>query len=310
MHQLSTPLKGLQQYQSTLSRRTPTGSTRSPTTSATSFSQHYWHKGDPQIPTQTWTCRPTRQRTPTHPDYQAEGGKAESVPRGQHGVVPSLQCPSNTLFGHFAMSSRPSCNDISPHTPTYNLSVKVESCKHEKQASPKSPSKPFTQWISLDGPQGERVRVEAYFDDGAMVNVLDEKFFNAIQHRLAKPTPSVRVMRMADGRAIPSKGVWNGMVELAGAKRKAAFEIFASGGAWKALFGKPLLEAFNAIHYYGPDEIQIAKDATNITDGTPKGGDWTQASRRVRWSRQSDDEGVEGLEGGPPGPLLHLWEWS
>src|ERR1700691_5111771 len=35
------------------------------------------------------------------------------------------------------------------------------------------------------------------------------------------------------------------------------FEIFASGGAWNVLFGKPLLQAFGAIHEYTTDTITL-----------------------------------------------------
>ena len=43
--------------------------------------------------------------------------------------------------------------------------------------------------------------------------------------------------------------------------RHGVFEVFSSGGAWALLFGKPLLEAFNAIHDYSPDIVRIPRNA-------------------------------------------------
>jgi hypothetical protein len=62
---------------------------------------------------------------------------------------------------------------------------------------------------------------------------------------------------MADGRKVPSVGVWKGRVTVGGISRKGVFEIFNSNGAWAMLFGKPLLKTFNAVHDYTVDTIQI-----------------------------------------------------
>ena len=70
-------------------------------------------------------------------------------------------------------------------------------------------------------------------------------------------TPSGKILRMADGRRVPSVGMWRGMVTVKGINREGSFEIFNSNGAWGMLFGKPLLKTFNAIHDYSEDTIQI-----------------------------------------------------
>ncbi|KAG6904159.1 hypothetical protein DXG01_012179, partial [Tephrocybe rancida] len=70
---------------------------------------------------------------------------------------------------------------------------------------------------------------------------------------------------MADGRLIPSAGIWEGNVRVSKASCSATFEVFESGGAWALLFGKPLLEAFRAVHEYGPDIDTVR---------VPHAGDW------------------------------------
>ena len=62
---------------------------------------------------------------------------------------------------------------------------------------------------------------------------------------------------MADGRRVPSVGLWKGKVTVKGVHREGTFEILNSNGAWAMLFGKPLLKAFNAIHDYTEDIIRI-----------------------------------------------------
>jgi hypothetical protein len=62
---------------------------------------------------------------------------------------------------------------------------------------------------------------------------------------------------MADGRLVPSLGTWKGEVTVKGVSNKGAFEILNSNGAWALLFGKPLLETFNAIHDYSKDTITL-----------------------------------------------------
>ena len=121
----------------------------------------------------------------------------------------------------------------------------------------KEVSLPFVHGVELSGPKGEIVRFRSVFDDGALVNAIDETLYLALKNRLSALTPSGRILRMADGRHVPSVGVWRGTVTVKGISREGSFEIFKSNGLWGMLFGKPLLQTFNAIHDYSEDTIQI-----------------------------------------------------
>ena len=118
-------------------------------------------------------------------------------------------------------------------------------------------SNPFVHGIEIAGPKGEVVRFRSVFDDGALVNAIDETLFRTLEGRLAALTPSKRILRMADGRHVPSAGVWKGKVTVKGVSREGVFEVFKSNGAWAMLFGKPLLRTFHAIHDYTEDIIRI-----------------------------------------------------
>jgi hypothetical protein len=45
------------------------------------------------------------------------------------------------------------------------------------------------------------------FDDGALVNAIDENMYLTSKGRLTALTPSKKILRMADGRCVPSIGV-------------------------------------------------------------------------------------------------------
>jgi hypothetical protein len=62
---------------------------------------------------------------------------------------------------------------------------------------------------------------------------------------------------MADGRLLPSIGTWTGIVDVDSYTAQGTFEVFDSGGAWALLFGKPLLEAFKAVHDYNGDVLWL-----------------------------------------------------
>ena len=121
-------------------------------------------------------------------------------------------------------------------------------------------SQPFLHTIELHGPQGEIVRIKSTFDDGAMVNAVDLSVYQKSEHCLKPLDKSNRILRMADGRLVPSAGIWNGEVTIGNITRGDTFEVFDSKGAWLALFGKPLLKKFKAIHDYDTDIVKIPKD--------------------------------------------------
>jgi hypothetical protein len=72
-------------------------------------------------------------------------------------------------------------------------------------------SNPFVHGVELHGPKGETVRLRGIFDDGATINVIDEKTFAMVKHRLNKPNPSDRIMRMAR--------VYHGLPETCGVSK-------------------------------------------------------------------------------------------
>ena len=121
-------------------------------------------------------------------------------------------------------------------------------------------STPFVHGVELAGPKGEIVRFRSVFDDGASVNAIDETLYQTLKSRLTALISSKRILRMADGRLIPSIGVWKGKVTVKGVCREGAFKIFKSNGAWAMLFGKPLLRTFKAVHDYAEDIIRIPRE--------------------------------------------------
>lgn len=118
-------------------------------------------------------------------------------------------------------------------------------------------SQPFVHGVKLHGPKGEIVRIKGVFDDGAMINAIDSGIFEKIKRRLRKLMPSDRLLRMADGTIVPSRGKWSGTVEICGIQRRGMFEIFPSGGSWALLFGKPLMKTFDMEHRYADNTISL-----------------------------------------------------
>ena len=124
---------------------------------------------------------------------------------------------------------------------------------------------PFVHGVELSGPKGEIVRFRSVFDDGALANAIDEKMYLTSKNRLSALAPSSRILKMADGRLVPSLGVWKGRVTVKGVSSLGTFQVLNSNGAWALLFGKPLLEAFNATHNYSDDTITIPQGETWVT---------------------------------------------
>ena len=77
-------------------------------------------------------------------------------------------------------------------------------------------SLPFVHGVELSGPKGEIVRFRSVFDDGALVNAIDETLYLSLKSRLTALTPSERILRVADGQHVPSMGVWKGMATVKG----------------------------------------------------------------------------------------------
>ena len=79
------------------------------------------------------------------------------------------------------------------------------------------------------------------------------------KNQLSTLEPSARILKMADGRLVPSLGTLKGQVTVKGVNHHSTFEVFNSNGAWALLFRKPLLEAFHAVHDYSNDVICLPK---------------------------------------------------
>ena len=100
-------------------------------------------------------------------------------------------------------------------------------------------SVPFLHTIKLNGPKGEVVRLMSTFDDGAMASAVDLKTFQKVKHQLDPLRRSKRILRMADGRLVPSMGVWSGRITVGEVSHTGTFKVFNSNGAWSVLFGNP-----------------------------------------------------------------------
>jgi hypothetical protein len=118
-------------------------------------------------------------------------------------------------------------------------------------------TRPFVHQVRFHGPQGEIIRVSANIDDGAMREVMSSSVFHKVKHRLGTTLPSTQLLRLANGVVIRSEAKWKGKVEVNGISTGVMFEVFDSGGKWDFLFGKTLLESFQAVHDYKLDEITL-----------------------------------------------------
>ena len=55
------------------------------------------------------------------------------------------------------------------------------------------------------------------------------------------------------------------MMVLGGIAFKGKFEVFDSKGGWAFLFGKPLMQADCATHYFEMDVVRICSESSDIT---------------------------------------------
>jgi hypothetical protein len=139
-------------------------------------------------------------------------------------------------------------------------------------SSERRKSVPFIQNVLLQGGGGEEI-LEAIVDDGAMANAIDEDTYRKARRGIGELEWSGRVLRMADGRIVPSRGRWCGRVTFGGVERQGEFEVFPSGGAWVVLFGKPLLGDFGAWHGYEEDVIMLRDEnrTVRVENAQPRG---------------------------------------
>jgi hypothetical protein len=72
----------------------------------------------------------------------------------------------------------------------------------------------FQYALKLNSPKGEVVRLKSTFNDSAMASTVDLKAFQSIKHHLDPLQKSNRILCMADGRLVPSTGVWNRRITI------------------------------------------------------------------------------------------------
>ncbi|KAG2057624.1 hypothetical protein BDR06DRAFT_878132, partial [Suillus hirtellus] len=104
--------------------------------------------------------------------------------------------------------------------------------------------------------------VKALFDKGAMVNAMCATAFEQVKSQLGGWGTLLKRLRMVNGAVIPSKAAWKGEVTIGGIKTEGKFEVFKSEGRWEFLLGKPLLQAFQAIHKYETDVVHITGEGS------------------------------------------------
>ena len=154
--------------------------------------------------------------------------------------------PPNPTCCSVQMQTSPSPDICSINT-TDNVITDIYSLYVTGQLIMSKASTPFLTVASLQGPQGERVRFLATVDNGAMINALNAMTYQNTANRLTKLSPSQCTLRMADGSLVPSLGIWSGTFEWGLMRCTTTFKVFPSGGSWKMLIGKTLLEQLNTI---------------------------------------------------------------
>ena len=70
---------------------------------------------------------------------------------------------------------------------------------------------------------------------------------------------------MADGKIVNAEAVWRGPIQINNICVQGSFEVFNSGGSWSFLFGKLLMKAFDAVHYYSKDVVTIGSGGRAAT---------------------------------------------
>ena len=163
-------------------------------------------------------------------------------------------------------------------------------------------TRPFVHQVELQGTKGGFVYLKGLFDNGAMVNAICSTLFRRLSHILGHLQPSTKMLRMADGSHVKSHGQWVGNVGLGGRTIRTAFEIFPSGKGWSLLFGKPLLQEFEAVHDYKQDTLHIPHNGSwatlpnecgeTATSAKHLGGAETPPSRQVQQTSLTSEEPI------------------
>ncbi|KAJ7701788.1 hypothetical protein B0H17DRAFT_1195009 [Mycena rosella] len=87
---------------------------------------------------------------------------------------------------------------------------------------------------------------------------MDTAFYEKMVHRMGKGGPATKRLRMANNVLVDSAACWEGELEVGGVRARSGFEVFASGGGWSMLFGKPMQAAFSVVHDMGADVVTLS----------------------------------------------------
>ncbi|KAJ8078110.1 hypothetical protein PM082_000316 [Marasmius tenuissimus] len=110
----------------------------------------------------------------------------------------------------------------------------------------------------VDGDRRSKL-VSRMVDDGAMGVGLSKELYKKVKDEIGGWGESKRWMKMADGVLVPGIANWKGVVRVKGLEVEVALEVFDSGGHWDFLFGKLLLQTFEAVYDYGKDMLVVKK---------------------------------------------------
>ena len=70
---------------------------------------------------------------------------------------------------------------------------------------------------------------------------------------------------MVNGAIEPSMRQWRGLIKLGSVAVQGQFEVFNSSSRWGFLFGKLLLQLFNAVHDYDTDTVTVRDPIMKVT---------------------------------------------
>lgn len=158
-------------------------------------------------------------------------------------------------------NSLDSFNDVNTHANSSVIDLYSVGDEDTMWESLKEKEVPFRHWLCLHRPWGEVERVNVLFDRGVMVGAMCLLFFEKVKHGLdGQVRPSNRLLQVANRAVIQLQAIWRGVSELNRIRAEGEFEAFNSGGGWAVLFGKPLLQRFQAVHDYHTDMVSIQSD--------------------------------------------------
>ena len=142
---------------------------------------------------------------------------------------------------------------------------------------------PFVHNVQLLGPQGEIICVWGTFDDRVMVAAMCSRVFSKVKHWLGECGESNRRLCMADGKIVKAEAVWKDPIQINNICIQGSFKVFDSGGSWSFLFRKPLMKAFDAVHYYLKDMVTIrsGRHAAMLCNQIRAAAEWQRAVNDV-----------------------------